>query len=358
MLGQKLKLFKNYFFTIWGMIKVIFFKKNLPLAISFSLTDHCKNNCSYCSIPARGLSGLPLKSVKRVLNRLYQLGTRRIVFTGGEPFCRWDLGSILHHAKKKGFFVSLNTSGHDIFRHSSALSQVDMIFISLDGKRENHDRIRGKGQFDQAVSAALYAKKQGCSVIVTMVLSKDNVDDIKFLANFAKGKGFCVDFEFYSPHALSGPSKIHELDCQDINKIIKKITILRKKGYPILISPGAIKDMARSRGLEVDKGEKNVDNPLLFPGKNILGNKKYCDKAIRNCFAGRGFAFIDTDGTAWPCFDMRKKGRGIRLEKWLESGRFPKAPRACHHCYCNGAFEINRLFSLDPQSILNILRWI
>ena len=55
--------------------------------------------------------------------------------------------------------------------------ELDSIQISLDGLKEQHDKTRGKGSFDNAINAIKLLRKAGISVSINFTATKENLYD-------------------------------------------------------------------------------------------------------------------------------------------------------------------------------------
>lgn len=327
---MKKRILKNYLRSSAGVLQILSSGYTKPLAVSLSVTDLCSNRCVYCNIPRRGFSGLPTEEILGMLKKLWHMGACRLVLTGGEPMMRNDISQILKFAGDLGYFVSLNTCGFRLTEHPDVPVHSDMIFISVDGKPQTHDAQRGKGAFNQAITAARFARDLGSRVVLTSVLTQRGISDIEWLADFVKDEGMEVDFEEFSPHPLASDKKLMNdmLPSQsDLYNANEKIRKLKHSGYSVLAS----------------------DTVLKLIGRND-------PESI--CYAGRAFIYIDTDGTAWPCFDMRGRGHGVPKDKWMKKEKFSVPELPCNFCRCNAQLELNRLLSLQIDSVFNVRSWL
>jgi radical SAM protein with 4Fe4S-binding SPASM domain len=86
----------------------------LPEAVKIELTYQCNLSCSFCynsnSMKDRDVR-LETETVLKILDTLYDAGIRQLRLTGGEPFLHEGIFTILSYAKRKSFFVRVNTNG-------------------------------------------------------------------------------------------------------------------------------------------------------------------------------------------------------------------------------------------------------
>ncbi len=108
-------------------------KLRISLIGSMELTDRCNLSCKHCyiNLPANDrvarAAELSTEEVCRILDEMAEAGCLWLLLTGGDPFLRPDFLDIYTHAKKRGFFLFINTNGTmitqkiaDYFLHSSS----------------------------------------------------------------------------------------------------------------------------------------------------------------------------------------------------------------------------------------------
>ena len=100
-----------------------------------------------------------------------------IILWGGEPLVYPEFKAIVEYLKVCQFQLSLITNGVLIDRFAELIKySFKTVYISIDGPREMHDRIRGHGVFDK-VDANLKLLHGGTARIIFMtVISPDNVE--------------------------------------------------------------------------------------------------------------------------------------------------------------------------------------
>jgi len=119
-------------------------KNRIPLNSSIILTDECNLHCRHCTVAHLGYPKQNFSSVTEDIDNLYNLGSRMLVITGGEPFLwRDDSGKnvedVVRYARSMGFFrVVICTNGTLPLQ-----SGADFLWVSLDGFQEEHESLRG-----------------------------------------------------------------------------------------------------------------------------------------------------------------------------------------------------------------------
>jgi MoaA/NifB/PqqE/SkfB family radical SAM enzyme len=83
-----------------------------PLYAQFVVTDDCNLNCAYCTEYTPGAPIVPLKQLKKRIDKLDELGVRVFDLLGGEPLLHPALAELVHHIKsKRSNFVTVITNG-------------------------------------------------------------------------------------------------------------------------------------------------------------------------------------------------------------------------------------------------------
>ena len=141
-------------------------------ALCLHVAHTCNLNCAYCFASQGKYHGdralMSFEVGKRALDYLIEhSGTRRnleVDFFGGEPLMNWDVvKQIVEYArsvekeKGKNFRFTLTTNGvlidDDVIEFSN--KEMSNVVLSLDGRKEIHDRLRvdyaGNGSYDRIV---------------------------------------------------------------------------------------------------------------------------------------------------------------------------------------------------------------
>lgn len=142
-------------------------------------TLNCNLACKHCySSSAPGIKdGLPLHLLKNIVEQAAGIGYNVISLSGGEPFIYKQLEDLLACSKACGYFNSVTTNAMllQTERAKRTLKMVDLIAISVDGKEEDHDTMRGyKGAFNKMM--------EGLDVV------KDSVNNYGFIHTLLPNK--------------------------------------------------------------------------------------------------------------------------------------------------------------------------
>jgi MoaA/NifB/PqqE/SkfB family radical SAM enzyme len=137
--------------------------------------SECNLNCQFC-YRTRGVP-LDTPDAERLLAAVAVAGAETIVFAGGDPSLREDIGHLLRRARALRLTTEVQTNAHhasDGFRQ--ALTEADSVGLSLDGPTaEVHDRFRSKrGNFARVFEALDLLQRGGVPVTVRTVVARPN----------------------------------------------------------------------------------------------------------------------------------------------------------------------------------------
>jgi len=138
-----------------------FHKAPQIFGLQIEVTARCNERCIHCYIPNQKKDGgkdMELALVLRVLDEAKDLGTLQVTLSGGELFMHKDIDTILRHARKNDFSISILSNLvllND--KHISLLKEVNpsLVQVSLYSmKADEHDAITlVKGSFNKTKNA-------------------------------------------------------------------------------------------------------------------------------------------------------------------------------------------------------------
>ncbi len=164
--------------------------------ISWEATRKCNLNCKHCGSPRESVPLGDELSTDEVVSSFYQIAEdfdmskfRHINITGGEPFVRKDLLTILSEISKNSDYrnIDIQTNGLVLADNPELFKKiidygVTGVGISIDGLQNSHDIFRGKtGSYDKSFSAAKKAVESGLTVTVSIVANSKNINEIPLL---------------------------------------------------------------------------------------------------------------------------------------------------------------------------------
>jgi len=130
-----------------------------PLSVFISITSRCNLSCRHCAVYGKEHAYGPDLTTAQWLSfidHIADLKVFRAKISGGDPFARDDIFTILDHLSIKPIRFSLNTNAALIdeaaARHLESYGRLSDIMVSLDGHSEDvHDALRGPGSFRETV---------------------------------------------------------------------------------------------------------------------------------------------------------------------------------------------------------------
>ena len=172
---------------------------NGPRSMVWLLTARCNLACDHCYAARFGDRGeLDEKQALKVAEDAVRSGMRHIGFTGGEVFLRKDALPLMRYAARAGVTTSVVTNGSlmtaKLARELAALNVL--VYLSIDGAtRDTHEKIRGKGSWRQAITAAITLREVGthfCTVMAVSRLNRGEVYDYLRLAREMAARAGCL----------------------------------------------------------------------------------------------------------------------------------------------------------------------
>ncbi|MFC2140244.1 radical SAM/SPASM domain-containing protein [Candidatus Auribacterota bacterium] len=313
-----------------AFLQVIFLNKKIPLLIGWSLTNRCNLRCRYCDSWEYPERELQTRELFRIIDQVCALGCRRISYTGGEPLLREDIGEIVRYSKRKGIYTGINSNGLLVKEKIDKIKDVDLLMLSLDGEQKTHDYLRGDGSYKKTIEAMELGKKRNIKIMVTSVLTKDNLESIDFILEKAQFFKFYVYFQ---------PVTNLPLGMQNIQKLLPLQNEFRQTIYKLLAY--------KKRGNDfIANSRVSLMHLLNWPShKNMI------------CNAGRIYCAIDPSGYLYACSNLRNNVQGENiLTKGFKKAFFSLEKIFCDNCWCASTLEMNCLFSFNINTVLNVLK--
>ncbi|HEY4291282.1 MAG TPA: radical SAM protein [Puia sp.] len=111
-------------------------------------TLRCNLFCKHCysSSAPQKKEGLSSRALVNILEQATPLGYNVVSLSGGEPFLYSELEQLVTASRSLGYFNSVTTNGMLLRSQRAAriLRQMDLVAVSVDGKQEAHDLMRGQ----------------------------------------------------------------------------------------------------------------------------------------------------------------------------------------------------------------------
>jgi len=202
--------------------------RSSPLLAGFKLTHRCNLKCIHCPFWKKAGPDLGFEAVRDSLHRLRDLGVRMVIFEGGEPLL-WrdgdrDVRHVLEEASSLFLSVGVTTNGTlplDV--------PADVIWVSVDGLEEGHDRIRGKGVFRKVLHNVEEAS--GRKILANMTINRTNAGEVAPLVRFLQGRTAGVTIQFHYPYE-GLPDPLLTTEVQRL-RVLDELIELKSEGYAV-----------------------------------------------------------------------------------------------------------------------------
>jgi len=149
--------------------------------IDFHVTSECSQACPYCWGP-QGIAPVDTEKALAIIAKIAGSGAQRIVFTGGDPMQRGDIGTLIHTAREHGLEVALSTTGDELSAGflDQYSSDIDLVSLPLDGSTEEvSSRTKNPGHFGAVMEAlGLLASHPAIDVKIATPVTRSNIDDV------------------------------------------------------------------------------------------------------------------------------------------------------------------------------------
>jgi MoaA/NifB/PqqE/SkfB family radical SAM enzyme len=316
------------------MARVRLLGARIPVAVRINLNNRCHSRCHYCSFWSTSSDELSTSEWRTVIFDLARLGTRRLSLSGGEPTLRRDLAEIVAAAVSSGIATELNSTGFLFAERKEALAPLELAKLSLDGKPDTHDRIRGRpGAFAELEAGITVLRELGVKHSFAFTMTRHNLDDIDFVLDFARHHDTFVAFQ---------PVMAMEHASESVSDLFPEPEAYAR----------AISRLVRAK----------LSEPSRL--RNSLGGLRHIAAWPRidgmACWAGEVFSMIEANGDVVPCDRIRydepiPNVRDHGIERAL--GLQPNV--RCPGCGFCGSVELNMLMAgrLDiVPTVLKVVR--
>jgi len=168
-----------------------------PLIVSFAVTKACNLKCLHCHVDAKEALDheLQTKETMRVIEGMAALGTKALIFSGGEPLLRKEfVKTLARHCVDVGIIPAMLSNGVLLNQKTAfELKEAGIVAVGIPIDSvvpEKHDRLRNvQGSFDKAVNAIKSCLNADLEVIVTTMALKDTFNEMQARLNFISSLG-------------------------------------------------------------------------------------------------------------------------------------------------------------------------
>lgn len=273
---------------------------DFAMFVEWELTRACNLACLHCySRPGEARKHeLDTGEALELARSLSRAGCRSLTLSGGEPTLRSDWPRIAETLAAGGAAVQLISNGQTIDRAAARLARsagVGMVFLSLDGMKASHDRIRRRpGAFDAVLRAAGALDEAGMPFGFITTVLRMNVDDLEPMAVMINRLG--AEIWQLWPGIPRGRGSLW-LRPVDMERLVDRLRSLRNH-CPALIAGDSFGYL---RGCE----------DLRRPGHGSAAAKAFSPKTALlprfECESGRKVLGIQSDGAVRGCLALSER---------------------------------------------------
>src|SRR5687768_8576445 len=176
-------------------------RAHIPLSVLFEVTHRCNLGCEHCYL-TEGPVGRPrphgdeltLDEIRTILDDLAAAGTLFLTLSGGEVFMRRDFLSIVGEARRRGFSVTVFTTGTlltpEVATELAELHPLSVEVSIYSARPEVHDRVtRIPGSHARSLRALRLLKERGVVILIKSPLMSVNSDELRALIALADERG-------------------------------------------------------------------------------------------------------------------------------------------------------------------------
>ncbi len=278
------------------------------LHLQWHVTQRCNLRCKHCyqdSYDKKDLSFNTLINIAEQYKDALDYFSNKtgnkvhghITITGGEPFAREDFLELLDFfsINKYHYSFSVLTNGtliDEVVAKELKRLKPTYVQVSIEGTKETHEHIRGKGSYDKAVNALKYLNAQNIPTLISFTAHKKNYHEFYDVAKLGYELGVSRVWSDRLIPCGNGKGLEEMLFTPEDTK--EFFELMQKTKEHIESLPDNKTEIAMHRALQ-----------------HLCGGKDY------QCSAAKTFMTIDYNGDVYPCRRMPIVAGNINKEKLI-----------------------------------------
>lgn len=211
---------------------------HVPIGIAISTTMRCNLTCEDCYSRFHSRENeMPFDTIDSFVSDAVNAGVMLFVITGGEPCLRPEMMDV--YKKHRGALFLIVTNGTLVDEHFARDAlRLGNIFpvVSIEGTKEETDRRRGEGVYEQVVECMATLKRYGVSFGFSAVLTPSTIETLgseEFVDSMIE-RG-CVA-GFYNEFIPVSPDDRYNVPRDEQKKKFReRIGLMRQKRHIVLI---------------------------------------------------------------------------------------------------------------------------
>lgn len=231
---------KSRFYYYYRMLKWKILRDRSPIVAAIKITQRCNLKCNHCAWSNKITRDLPFDEWKGIIDDLYNRGVTTIAIEGGEPTLYKNIFAMVEYIKSKNMCVIFITNG------TQDISKInpDVFWVSIDGMKKSHNKIRGDGVFEKAISTL--GKNRDRKILVLSTISKTNAGDIESFCEYFSSSGLAHGLFFNFEYPYTGIEDI-ALNTDERRSVAENIMRLKERYPKIMNSMSYLKSVGRKK---------------------------------------------------------------------------------------------------------------
>lgn len=256
------------------------------MVLQWHITERCNFRCKHCYQEGKHIGQDPtydqlilvLDQYSELVDSLGPNHAHWVRITGGEPMLHKDWKRLAAEVKKRGFIWSLMTHGA-LITSEEAADIADLkprnVQVSIDGGKEVHDNIRGKGNLDLVLEGVKNLRAHDIFVRASFTVHLMNVNEIPKAVQICKENDIQVFWtDRFIPHGEG--AKLGSIGPSDLQHYL---------------------DLLRTERENSETTQVLMDRALHFLGGGVP----------HKCGAGKGLITVLHNGNVMACRRLPKK---------------------------------------------------
>lgn len=156
-----------------SILKSKILAKRAPVVVYLYPTYKCNLRCNYCLVDKDvKVEEMNTERLLDLVDRLADMGTKMIVFLGGEFSIVKDMEKVIDRIIDRGMVCDAVTNAILLPEKIKMFKKLDSICISMDGLGVSNDVTRGKGTFQKIMEGIEVARKGELSIRINCVITR------------------------------------------------------------------------------------------------------------------------------------------------------------------------------------------
>jgi len=249
-----------------------------PLLVHVIPMRRCNIDCAYCNEYDKVSTPVPVKTMLARIDRLADLNTSVVAFSGGEPMMHPDLDTLIHHIRARRMMAGLITNGYFLSpKRIAGLNEAGLDYMQISIDNVEPDDVSKK-------SLRLLDKK------------------LQWLAQYA---AFDVNINSVLGGGIRNPE-----DARTINRRARELRFSTSIGI-IHDGSGRLKPLGPAERAVFDDVSRHINAPRQILKNLYSGIRTFEDNLAEGkpnewrCRAGARYFYVDEHGLVHYCSQQR-----------------------------------------------------